>query len=154
MKPNLAGLAITAGLLGATPAYAGVYADDLGKCLSASVTADDRKIMVQAMFLSLTRNPAVAPYSTITSQERASVRKAQGQLNTRLLTIDCRTQAVATVRHEGDDALWGAFSVLGELTFQDMFGAPEVKQGDSDSSGFFDAAAIAKLLKEADTGPK
>ncbi len=154
MKLKLAGLALTAGLLGAMPAHAGVYADDLGKCLSASVTADDRKVMVRVMYLSLILNPDVAAYSTVTSQERASIAKADGELKTRLLTVDCRKQAIAAVRHEGDGAMWGAFSVLGQLTFHDMFGAPEVKQGFSAGSGDFDQAAIIDLLKEADTGAK
>jgi hypothetical protein len=153
MRLKLGGIAFAAALLATTSAHAGVYADDLSKCFSASVTADDRKVMVQFMFLSLAQHPDVAAYSTIPPQERESIGKKRQQLMTRLLTVDCRKQAIAVVKHEGDAPMWGAFSVLGELTFGDMFDAPEVRQA-SGGSDFFDTAAVGELLKEAETGSK
>ena len=58
-------------LLGAAqPASAGVYTDDLSKCLVSGTTPEQKAVLVNWMFSAMSLNPAVAKYVAIPEARR------------------------------------------------------------------------------------
>jgi hypothetical protein len=111
---------------GVSSASAGVYADDLGKCLVASTTQDDRTSLVRWMFMAAAHHPAVKPIAAITPAQQDESDKAMGALVMRLLTDSCKTEAQKAIQYEGPITLQLAFEVLGRVAGQELFSSPEV----------------------------
>jgi hypothetical protein len=85
-------------LLSATPAMAGIYTDDLSRCLVEKITPAD--------------------------VDRHN--KAAGALLMRLLTESCVATSKKAVKYEGGAALQTSFSVLGQAAAGEIFANPDV----------------------------
>ncbi len=131
------------------PAFAGVYADDLAKCLVASTTPDDRVALVKWMFTAVSANPAIATLSKATKQDIDAANKIVGALFTRLITVDCREKARLAVSYEGAPAIQVGFQVLGQVAGRELFSSPEVTQAMSGLQSAVDDKKIAEVFKDA-----
>lgn len=140
------GLAI---LASAAPANAGVFTDDLSRCLVNKSSDSDQQKLMQWMFAAFALNPSLSPLTKITTAQRSEFTKGAADVYTRLLVVDCRAEAVAALKNEGDSSLGPAFGVLGRTTASRIFNAPAVgaeleKLGES-----FDKDALKKLFADA-----
>ena len=95
-------------------ARAGVFTDDMSKCLVRQSTAQDQVTLVKWMFAALSLNPAVAPLSAITPETRSNINKDARKLIERLLLKDCRNETVTALKNEGPASLQISFSVFGQ----------------------------------------
>ena len=136
-------------LLCASPASAGIYADDLSKCLVSQSGADGQTLLVKWIFAIMTLNPAVAPYSTVTDAQRADVNKQASALFMKLLTVDCRAQSVAALKYEGPRSLEPAFETLGEVAMRGLMSDPKVAAGMAGLGSDMDKSQIEALGREA-----
>lgn len=125
-------------LAGAAALPAGVYTDDLSKCLVESTTEQDRVGLVRWMFVAASAHPAVRPISNVTEADLDAANKGMAELVVRLLTESCRDAARKAVQYEGTSTFEASFEVLGGVAGQELFGSPEV------------AAALAGLEKHMD----
>jgi len=149
MNLELAAVAATAGLLLASHAKAGVYADDLSKCLVKSASAEDQLMFVRWTFSALTQHPALQSMSTVTPEQRDTYAKNAAALFERLVFVDCRKETIDGVKYKGPVVFSSGFRVLGEVAMPGMFGEPHVAQGMGTMSKFLDKAKMSALYKEA-----
>ena len=126
MRPYVA--LLMASMCGGTvPALAGMYTDDLSRCLVDSSTKEDRTALVQWIFAAISQNPSIAAYSKATDADIEKANAAVGSLFMRLLTETCVDKARKAVKYEGAVAIQGAFEVLGKVASSDLFSDPKVQ---------------------------
>lgn len=130
-------------------ARAGVYADDLGKCLVKSSSTDDQIALVQWIYSAMSAHPAVKPYSNFTPEQIDAVTRKGSGLFERLLTVDCRAEAVAALKYEGPSALESGFSLLGQIAMRNLMSEPHVVQNLANLGKDADAAKMNALFAEA-----
>lgn len=140
-------------LLHGSFAWAGVYADDLGKCLVKSSSPDDQLALVKWIYSAMSTHPAVKPYSNFTPNQVAALNKNAGLLFQRLLTVDCRTEAVAALKYEGAPAFQSSFSLLGQIAMRSLMTEPHVAQNFANFAKGLDNKKMKELYAEAGLKP-
>lgn len=136
-------------MVAAAPATAGVYADDLGKCVVARTTAADQQTFVKWMFSTMSANPAVQDMARVTDAQRDAYNLAAAKLVTRLLTVDCRPASLDALRYEGPLAIQVAFQALGQVAGRQLFNDPTVAGRMQSFVSGLNKADLDALLKEA-----
>jgi hypothetical protein len=134
--------------LATSPAWAGVYTDELSKCLVESTSADDRTALVKWMFAAASSHPAIRSLSTVTAEDLESANEATGALFTRLLTDSCKLQAQKALRFEGPATLQLSFTVLGQVAGAELFSNPAVTQSMAGLQKYVDSRKLEALQAE------
>jgi hypothetical protein len=137
----------------ASLAHAGVYTDDLTKCLVKHTGDADRTAFLVWMFSSMSVHPAVQGYSKINDAQREELSKHAAVLLQRLMTEDCRTDTVAALKYEGASAIEASFNVLGQVAMRDLMSDPAVRKGFELLGSQMDIAKFEALGKEAGVSP-
>lgn len=135
--------------LSATGASAGVYADDLGKCLVAKTSPADQKQLVIWIFAAMSAHPDVKQYSNFTDAQRAASMRGAGALLQRLLIEDCRAATVLALKNEGSGAIEPAFGVLGQVAMRGLMSHPDVETSMGELTAGIDNSKFEALMKEA-----
>lgn len=110
-------------------AWAGLYTDDLSRCLVSSTTPKDKVNLVKWMFTAASRHPAVSSIASVSDKQLDDMNKEVAELFVSLLTETCKEQAQKAVRYEGQIAIQGGFQVLGQVAAAELFSSPEVSAG-------------------------
>jgi hypothetical protein len=134
-------------------AVAGVYQDDLTKCMVTATTTSDRGLLVQWIFSVAALNPVVKSRSTVTDQQRDSEDKKVEALFSRLLADNCHKESLDAVKYEGTvNVLPESFHVLGQIAMHDLMNEPNVAKGVSAIKAYFkDDERLKKLVNEANS---
>ncbi len=130
-------------------ASAGVYTDDLGKCLVSSTNDSDKQQLVQWIFGAIAMNPSIKPYANISAEQRQVFDRNMAAIVERLLFNDCRKATVDALKYEGESSLEASFGVLGGVASRSMFNRPETTSAVSAYSTYIDKEKLAALFKEA-----
>ncbi len=109
-------------------AQAGIYSDDLSRCLVESSSANDKALLVKWMFTSMALHPDVAAMSTVTEAQRDEVNKAAAQMFMRLMTETCLVQSKKAIQYEGAAAVEQGFNAFGQVAGKELFAHPNVAQ--------------------------
>ena len=133
-------------------AWAGVYADDFGKCLVASTTKDDRANLIRWLFVAASQHPAVKPIASISPAQQVESDKAVGALLMKLLTDSCKADAQKAIQYEGPITIQLAFEILGKVAGQELFSSPEVAANLKTFTKYIDADKV-KALETAPVDP-
>jgi len=136
-------------VLAAAPAFAGVYTDDLSKCLVNSTTPADRNALVRWIFAAGSVHPALKGYVTMTPAQLDEANRTAGGLFMKLLTQTCEKQARAALNYEGKAALEASFTVLGQVAGRELFSDPSVNAGMAGLQKYMDADKLQALAKPA-----
>jgi len=144
MKRALVGVA----LLAASSANAGLYGDDMSRCLVEKTTKEERIALVRWMFVAAAAHPAVADIAKIGSDELDKSNKLLGELMTTLLADRCKEQTKKAVKYEGPAAIQLGFQVLGQVAGSDLFSSPEVAKGMAGLEKYIDKQKLEMLGKE------
>ncbi|NBU28125.1 MAG: hypothetical protein EBS42_07925 [Caulobacteraceae bacterium] len=136
-------------LLMPQPAQAGVYSDDLSRCLVRSTTADDRTVFITWMFGAMSVHPAVKGQSTLTVAQRTQTSKRAAELMQRLIGTDCRSQAVEALKYEGSSAIEPAFSTFGRAAMMEIMNNSDVGAALGEFSNHVDSNLFPNIIKEA-----
>lgn len=128
-------------------ADAGVYTDDLTKCLVSKTNADDRTALVRWMFIAMTQHPVVADLSNAKQIDVDKASATAGALFTRLLTEACVDAARSAIKYEGAAAIQASFGVLGQVASADLFSDPKVNEVMAGLEKHIDQEKIATLAK-------
>jgi hypothetical protein len=135
-------LAVIAGVLALTvqagSASAGVYADDLTRCVVSSTSASDRIIFIRWMFGAMSAHEEVAPLSTVKPEQRASMTEEAAKIVQRLILTDCREQSSNAFKYEGESALTSTFEVFGKVAMDDLMGDAKVSAVFDSMDSYFD----------------
>lgn len=110
----------------AAPSHAGVFGDDLTRCLVESTTKEDRAELVRWIFVAMAQHPLVSSMSNVKADETEKANKQVGVLFMRLLTETCKDKAKAAIKAEGAAAIQLSFQVLGQVAAGEIFADPSV----------------------------
>lgn len=135
--------------LSTNAAWAGVYTDDLSKCLVESTSTDDRTALVKWLFAAASAHPAIGTLSSVTPADLDSANQVVGGLFMKLLTESCKLQAQKALRFEGPATLQLSFSVLGQVAGAELFSNPVVANNMAGLQKFVDAKQLEALMAEA-----
>lgn len=134
-------------VLGSMPVHAGVYTDDLSRCLVDSTSKDDRLALVRWMFSAAAAHPAVADVAKITPAQLDDANKSIAGLLMRLLTETCTEQAKKAFKYDGPTAFPASFQVLGQVAGTELFASPEVATAMTGMEKYVDSAKLEALGK-------
>jgi predicted GNAT family N-acyltransferase len=134
-------------LAAGTPALAGVYGDDLSRCLVEKTTTEDKTLLVQWIFVAMAQHPSVSAMTRITPEDIERNSKQAAQLLTRLLTETCTEQAKKAIKYEGGMALQMSFQVFGQSAARELFADSNVTKVMAGLEKFVDAKKIEALAQ-------
>jgi hypothetical protein len=147
MKAILAVFAAATLTFGSTPASAGVYGDDLSKCLVSSTTDTDKSMLMKWIFSAISLNGEVSSFVNIPTDVRAKINQDTADLYMHLLTESCKVQTHDAFKYEGQAAIGSAFQLLGQVASQGIFGDPAVAAGMTDMTKLLDEKKLATVLE-------
>jgi hypothetical protein len=128
--------------------HAGVYTDDLSKCLVESTTKDDRLSLIRWIFTAMSKHPAVSSLTKVTESDLDKANAATGALFMKLLTQTCVDTTKKALKYEGGAAIQLSFQVLGQVAMGDMMSDPSVGVAIAGLEKFVDEEKLKALTKE------
>jgi len=138
--------ALCLGVVAPGEAVAGIYSDELGKCLVKSTTTAEKNTLVKWMFAAVALHPEVKGIASISDAQRDELSKATGKLFERLVLESCKAEVVDAVKYEGPAAFQSSFQVLGQVASVGMFSDPAVSSFMSDFAKYIDMKKVQSLL--------
>ena len=152
-------LAVLIGTSLAAPAQAGVFSDDLARCLVTKASEADRTNFTRWMVSVLTSDPQVKSLANLTEAQREQIRTLAAKTFQRLALHDCHDQSVAAIKQEGGHAFFDAFGALGESAMNQLMSSPAAnaeleKLGSGFDKAEMDAFAAETGLKNSSDGKK
>lgn len=133
----------------ASAAHAGVYTDDLTRCLAKAASSTDKTALVSWIFAAIGKHPAVSSYISMDEAQAQETTKHAAMVFQRLIATDCRKQSVEAIKYEGASAWEAAFKVLGEIAMVDLMQDPGVSKATEQIASFLDEKTFEDLGKEA-----
>jgi hypothetical protein len=134
-----------AALCSTAPARAGVFGDDLSRCLVDSTTKEDRAALVRWIFIAMSQHPMVSSMSNVKAEQKEQANKEIGALFMRLLTEACQEKTRAAVKAEGAATIQLSFQVLGQVAAGELFSDPSVIAVMSGLDKYLDADKLKEL---------
>lgn len=134
-----------AALAAATTCSAGVYSDDLSRCLVTSTSSKDKTDLVRWVFANASLHPQLAGISSLSAEQRAAYNRTTASLFQRLLTETCKKQSQEAIKYEGPLAFQTSFQMLGQVAMQELVSDPAVNQGFGDFLKYMDDAKLRDL---------
>jgi len=141
MKTGLLALALLC-----NPSFAGIYTDELSKCLVKNSTEKDKSILVRWMFTAMALHPDIAAMAKVTDEQRQQANKDVAQMITRFLAETCLNQSQKAVKYEGSSAIEQGFNLFGQVAGKELFTNPQVAQALGELSQHIDSDALNKKL--------
>ncbi|RZA33788.1 MAG: hypothetical protein EOP92_19030 [Lysobacteraceae bacterium] len=86
----------------------------LTACLLKSTTEQDRRALVQWIFLVMSRYPDLSAMLSVEDAERKRINKNAGAIFERLMVDNCGSELQLALRKSGTDAISKSFEVLGQ----------------------------------------
>jgi hypothetical protein len=126
--------------------HAGVYSDDLGKCLVTASSPQDKQQLVQWIFFAISLNPTIKPYANITPEQREATDKQIARVFEKLLGESCVNEAKAAMKYEGASAFSESFRLLGQVAGREMFSSAEVAAGTENFTNHIDVKKLQEKL--------
>jgi hypothetical protein len=149
MKKTLLRITIVLSLLAsASVTHAGVFTDELSRCLVRETSAKDKADLVRWIFAVASLHQDVASIASVSKVDRTAADRAVGALFQRLLTDSCRKQTIEANKYESDIAIKQSFKVLGEVAMQELMSAPAVNAGVSNFMKYVDEAKLREVFPE------
>lgn len=120
--------------------------DELSACLAAATSGRDRIELAKWMFTLMAAHPKVVDLSNITPVQRTEIASRVGQIFTRLLTVDCKTESIAA-KNANPQAFKDSFEALGKVAIVELMGNPSVTAATNEISKYIDNKAIEDALR-------
>lgn len=130
--------------------------DPFATCLVRSITDQDRTTLVRWIFAIYAAHDKVADMAKVTPAQQASLSKQAGETMNRLLTQDCRAEAVDAIRNSADPAdkvLEKAFGEVGEVAVTQLMGDPKVERAMTGMLDGINLRAWSEVLLDAGIDP-
>ena len=131
--------------MSASITQAGVYTDDMTKCLVESTSSEDRIALVRWMFAAMSQHPAVASFTNVKPEDIEKASATTGALFMRLLTETCVDSTKKAVKYEGLGAIQTSFGVLGQVATMDLFADANVMKVMAGLEKYTDSKKLAAL---------
>lgn len=135
--------------MGASPAAASVFGDDLSRCLVAKTSETDKTMLVRWVFASIAAADGVKDMVKISDADRTALNRQTADLFVRLITKDCRTTAITAIKNDGQEAFKNSFAVLGQIAMRGLMNDPKVNERMDEIDKYFDKKALEDFGREA-----
>ena len=129
-----------------TSARAGLYSDEMARCLVKTTTPADRTVLARWVFLAIALHPEVKPFLSVSDAERNELNRAFAKLFEVLLTESCRSQAQEAIKYEGPSAFEASFQILGQVASRELFSHPDVARSMADVMKHLDKQKLEAVL--------
>ncbi len=126
---------------------AGPFADELGKCLVRSTSAEDKSLLARWLFTTMALHPKVRDLASVSDERRAEASKSAAQIFQNLLTKSCSSEARIAWRNEGASTFESSFNMLGQVAGQELSLDPNVAKGIGSLVQYLDLPAISAALQ-------
>lgn len=144
--------ATAAALLGTAlpvPASAGIYTDDMTRCLVRATAGPDQEVLMRWIFTIFAASPVTGNLANVTPAQRDASHEAAARLMQRLVLVDCKTETVAALKYEGSSAFEASFGALGQVAVRGLMTDPSVGAEMQRFATHIDAQKMEALLAEA-----
>jgi hypothetical protein len=149
--PKLAAFgSIAFALLLPPSAQAGVYTDDLAKCLVSSTTDADRNTLVKWIFAVMSSHPEVKSIAAVPDAKVDLLNKDAAALFMKLLTESCKAKTEQALKYEGSSAIGTSFQVLGQVAGRELFASPAVVKNMAGMQKYIDEKKLQDLMNSAE----
>lgn len=111
MKKKLIAISLLCLLAGGT-AFAGEYANALGKCLYKNSSSQDKTVLTQWAFVSLGQTDAAKSITTIPANKTQEVDQKAKSVVTRLIGSSCSSEALKVALHEPTTGIQNSISAI------------------------------------------
>jgi len=125
---------------------AGIYTDDLSRCLVESATSEDKITLVRWMFTSMALHPAIKDMANVNDSQRENANKEIAKLLVSLLTVKCLDVSKKAIKYDGTGAIQVSFSLLGQIAGKELFSNPDVAKALSALDEYIDKDILNKRL--------
>jgi hypothetical protein len=125
---------------------AGVYTDDLSRCLVESSTSSDKLTLVKWIFTAISLHPGVKAIASVSAKQLDNANKEAADIFVKLVTQTCKDQTVKAIKYEGQIAIQSSFGVLGQVAMMELLSNPEVAAGMAGLQKYMDAEKIKSAL--------
>lgn len=151
IRPILAAAAAFGSFL-AAPAAQAQARDPFGECLRARTSRADRDVLVRWVFTAVAQSAAVRDMVKVDEGRRVQASQQAGQLITRLVTRDCRVEAMDRMKRD-PGALQNSFTALGRVALMDLAQDPNVVGTLAGVLQYTDMGSITMMLMEGGLRP-
>ena len=108
------------------PTFAGPFEDEMAKCLVTSTNKRDRNKLVKWIFRVYGDHPEVSNMVDISDREKKVIDKDVADIYTRLLSKDCIDETKKALDYEGENVMFNAFQILGQVAAEGFSANPDV----------------------------
>jgi hypothetical protein len=142
-------LALLVAMPWAAPAPANVPADSFARCLNASISQDDRKLLSRWIFVVTSSYPEVSDLVSVSPVLRENLHQQVARLVERLLYVDCRKETAALIQSGGIEALQAQLTLVGRIAASNIMSDPKVGGELARLTALFDTSELEKMSEEA-----
>jgi len=103
--------------------------NQLGECITAKASAEDKPVLAKWVAVELSAAPLLTGVVTIDAAKREELDKAAAQVFTRLVTVDCADLSKQLMRSDGRSAFRSAGAALDRLAIRELIATPGVNSG-------------------------
>jgi len=108
------------------PTFAGPFEDEMAKCLVTSTNKRDRNKLVKWIFRVYGDHPEVSYMVDLSDREKKVIDEDVANIFTRLLSEDCNDETKQALDYEGDNVMFNAFEILGQVAAEGFNANPDV----------------------------
>ena len=147
MKMQFVTMLLVMGLVCPVITHANQEAQNLGVCLTDSLTGKERKKLAKWIYFGLSTHSTIKPYSTVSQSDIEESDKYVGALITRLLTEDCPDQAKSAYEKGGAGAFEYAFGIVGQVAMQEIMAESNVSNALQSFETYLDQEKFNQVFK-------
>lgn len=147
MKKLFLVVLVVMGLVYPMVSHANQEAQNLGVCLTDSLTGKERKKLAKWIYFGLSTHSTIKPFSTVSQKDMEESDKYVGALITRLLTEDCPAQSKAAYEKGGSGAFEYAFGIVGQVAMQEIMAESNVSNALQSFEKYLDQEKFNQVFK-------
>ena len=130
-----------------TAAELSAQANALGQCFVAKSTGADRLAVARWMLAGLASAPTMVDVAKVNPVRKVQADKDMAAIFTRLMTVDCATEARPLFLAKSKAAFETAGGALGGIAMKELLSDPRAAQGLADYVQYLDQSAFANVVK-------
>src|SRR6202051_3641542 len=130
-------------------ASGGTFADTLATCMIHHMTQQENSLFIQWVFGALAAHPEVSALASMSDSQYESIAHGFASTTERMLTTQCRSEAIAAIRHEGNVSIQLAFQRVGQDSARQLMSNPQVNARMATYGKYLDTEKLNALGAEA-----
>ncbi|MEM6624255.1 MAG: hypothetical protein AAF674_18690 [Pseudomonadota bacterium] len=130
-----------------TDVEAGLFEDDLKRCIVDNATPEDNLALVRWVLIALSHHEGARDIVSLAPGASEITAKGYADVFNRLMLLDCREELQKAVQMEGQQALRAATRFFGSTAVRSLFTDPGVSAELDKVDRYFDTEALESLAE-------